>query len=762
MKNFLIYKSSAGSGKTYTLVKEYLKLVLQNPDDFRHILAITFTNKTAEEMKTRIINNLVGLSKGSESNLESELRKEGLKGDVKIKAKKVLQNILHKYFYFSVMTIDSFFHKVIRAFAKELKLQFGFNVELEEDAVMNKVVDTVLDEAGTNKELTEYLEELTFYSMDDNKGWWIDAKIKNLGKEIYKERFWQKRIKDILKDKKKIRKVISKLFQILKEYESKMESFGREAEKIMVDFGNIPEDYPNKSKSFMVWLVNKPSTKPNTFVSEANRSIKNCWNRNSKSSVRQSIENGIYEILKEAYEFYQENKKPYFSAKELLKTIYMLGIFGDLIEKLRDWRDENRALLISDTNTILTEVISGETSPFIYERIGNTYKNFLMDEFQDTSTFQWNNMLPLLINALSEGSFSMVVGDVKQSIYRFRNGNMMLMLMQIKDDLKQYKDLIEEKELLENFRSKIEIVNFNNKFFTKIRELALPDIPFEMQELMMKSYEQVEQSTDRCRDGGYVKVQFAEKDEGRKMSASEIAGEILIETVSEVLRDGYRQQDIFILVRKKTDGTEAARLLIEKGYNVVSSESLLLTNSPKVKLIINLLKYITDNKNQLARTEVLYNYQLLNNSLENLDKIFRDKENALFAKTFPAGFLKNGGINPRLYRLNLYELVENLIIIFGLNDKADAYLLRFLDVIDEYTQKNSADIAGFFDWWDENFGNYSIVVPAGEDAVNIMTIHKAKGLESPVVIVPYANWKTDAMDFIWTSSEKAPFNELPG
>ncbi|MCI0450092.1 MAG: UvrD-helicase domain-containing protein [Chlorobi bacterium] len=774
MKNFLIYKASAGSGKTYTLVKEYLKLVLNNSENFRHTLAITFTNKAAEEMKDRIINQLAGLSQGEEQSLKEQLISEGVKGDIKQKAREVLQKILHRYSYFSVTTIDSFFHKVIRSFAKELKLHLGYNVELDQDLVMGKILDELLDEIGENMDLTRYLEDYAFYSIDDNKGWKIEFKIKDIADEIFKERYWIKKGNeiDLGSDLKKVQSFINKLFEITSSFEGQMKRFSDEAQEIINKYNLTISDFSFGKQGFMNYLLNKirkDDFEPTPRVLDAYNDPKNMYAKKFHPNTRLAVEDGLHQVLRNAVDYYNQNHLHYNTAKSLTKTIHVMGILKDLLKKLTSYRDENRLMLISDTNNILMSVISDDNSPFVYEKIGNVYNNFLIDEFQDTSTFQWKNLKPLVENSLSENNFSMVVGDAKQSIYRWRNGNMMLLLKEIYKDLGAFKESIEDRYLDENFRSKKEIIKFNNEFFKKAAQILSQRGENSGGYLINESYYDVVQKDTRGTNGGYIGISFIDsKDE--VTSPKERAVAKTIDIIKESLDEGFKQKDIMILVRENSHGSEIARYLTFAGIRVISNESLLLSNSPKIKILLNLFKYIVDNKNELAKTEVLYNYlTYIKNGDFGLNEIFNDYKKqggCLFETELPEEFFgeEKGRINSKLFALNIYELAENLISIFGLNKTADSYLLRFLEIVQEYSKKNNSDLTGFLEWW-ENYKNKkdcSIITPEQEDAVRIMTIHKAKGLESPVVIIPYANWDVDIngmRDLIWASASQAPFNE---
>ncbi|MCC7159124.1 MAG: UvrD-helicase domain-containing protein, partial [Ignavibacteria bacterium] len=388
--------------------------------------------------------------------------------------------------------------------------------------------------------------------------------------------------------------------------------------------------------------------------------------------------------------------------------------------------------------------------------------------------FQWQNFLPLIENSLSENNSSLIVGDVKQSIYRWRNGNMKLLLEDAKKDLAGFLPLIKEESLNVNYRSKKRIVDFNNAFFKAACEICAGNSPAGFGDVITKAYADIKQETKNKSDDGYVNIKFYVSDRDSGVTSRELAGENMIYRIKSLLESGYRQRDILVLVRGNQDALEAAQLLIYAGLKVISSDSLLLTNSPKVRLLLNLFKYIVDNSNNIARTEILYNYLIyIKHSDAKLNDIFTDhlKENGsfktLFKELLPTQFFKNGNgseINVKLSGLGLYDLAEELIMIFSLGGNADTYLLRFLDVLKKYSDENNSDVYGFVKWWEENKSDNTIVVPEEEDAIRVMTIHKAKGLQAPVVFIPYANWDfgfKPGKSLIWASSDNAPFDKSP-
>ena len=776
MNNFLIYRSSAGSGKTYTLVKEYLKLVLNDTESFKNVLAVTFTNKSAGEMKSRIIEALTKLSRGEAAELKERLVSEGVKGNIESSSAFVLKNILHKYSYFSVSTIDSFFHKVIRSFARELKLQLGYNIELDQQAVLDKITDKLLDDAGIDSELTGFLEDFIYYSIDDEKGWKIDLKIKDLAREIFSERYMIRQGGARYPEgRTKLKEFIGTLFAIKNDFEGRMKLISTDAGNLIDEYSLAIDDFPYKRTGFMNYLINNIITgkfEPGQRAREASIDINKWFGKNSKPAVKPAAEAGLYDLLVSAVENYDTNFVKYNTASQLIKTIYITGIFKDLTDKLKKYRDDNNVLLISDINNLLLNVISGDSSPFVYEKIGSFYRNFLIDEFQDTSTFQWRNFFPLIENSLSENNASLIVGDVKQSIYRWRNGNMKLLLEEVKNDLAGFNESIKEETLNTNFRSKKRIVEFNNIFFKTASEICTSEAPEEESAVITKAFADTAQIPADSSDEGYVNVKFYRNDPETEVTSREFSVAAMISNIKQLLLNGYRQKDIMVLVRNNSDAVEAAHSLIDARLKVVSSDSLLLTNSPKVRLLINIFKYIVDTNNVIARAEILYNYLIyIKNENIGLNEIFTDhlkNENgsSLFNKFIPKGFFdeRGGDVNNKLSGLGVYDLAEELITHFGLGDTADTYLIRFLDVLKKYSGENNSDVYGFINWWDDNKQDNTIIVPDEEDAVRVMTIHKAKGLQAPVVFIPFANWEFGLnanRNMIWVSSNEQPFDTLP-
>lgn len=779
MSNLLIYQSSAGSGKTYKLAKEYLKLAFKFPGAFKSILAITFTNKATEEMKSRVLKFLADLSNEKDECLKKQLIEEGIRGDIKEKAKLTLQAILHNYSDFSISTIDSFFNRVLRSFSKELKLQIGYEIELDQDEVLVKITEMLFRDLEKDKELMKYLEDFIFQRINEDRGWEIEKDIMKLGEEIFKERYWEKKIlisetgshDEIIDNRKKINILFKDINIIIKNFEDYLRNIGDEAENIMKKYGLEVDDFANKKNGVGGFLIYKIRSKKDyelkTLVLKAYDSIDGWYAKNSKKIeiIKRAIDEGLYELLINAVEYIRKDSVKYNTAKELKNILYTLGIFEDLVLKLGEYRKNEKRLLQSDVNNVLQSLLSTDNSPFIYEKIGSNFKNILIDEFQDTSSFQWKNLLPLIINILSEKNIALIVGDVKQSIYRWRSGNMKLLLSQIYDDLAGFKELIETEYLKTNRRSRKEIVGFNNTFFLNAVKKISEDIENEnYKNLLLNAYNQKSLVQDYKEEGGFVNVNFFEDDD-EEISSQKKAEQKLIEIIKEVLSDDYSLSDILVLVRTNSEVRSISDLLTKNNYNIISTESLLVNNSPKVRIVVDLIKYICDNKNKLAKTDALYNFMefILKDRCEYAE-VFENVDE-LFLKKMPKEFFKEDElpkIKPVLNDMSVYEVCENLIKILEFNNSPDAYLIKFQDVLLKYSAEYNTDLISFINWWEEKKQEFFIENPSNTNAINILTIHKAKGLQGKMVIVPYANWKINldgTKDIIWVSTDKEPFNK---
>ncbi len=779
-ENLKIFQASAGSGKTRTLVKEYLAIALSNPSAYKSTLAITFTNKATEEMKSRVVDYLIALSKGGEKQLASELKDElNRKGrkvsekDIESLSSEVLKNILHDYSNFHISTIDSFCIKVLRSFAKELGLPVGFNIELDTEKVLEDISAKLMDRIGSDEELTKYFDDYILYRLSENGSWNVSKDINEIGMQIFSEEYWRKKIEseeDVYGDRNKTASLIKEILKVEYAFENHLKSKAEELKSLILANNLTHEDFAYKSRGGAFSFILK-ITDNNEF--EPSQTIRNIITKEgdflkTKSACAPVVNKGVRDMV----DFYDKNLAGYNSANAVVKTIYSIGIFSDLLALLDDFRRENRVMVSADINNLLRTLISDDLSPFIYEKIGTRIRNIMIDEFQDTSRFQWNNLKPLVINALSERNSALIVGDVKQSIYRWRNGDMRLLLEGVEKDLSGFRDVLSRKTLSTNYRSHKNIVDFNNNFFSDLISDFAHDEDEVYNNFLTESYEpgSLKQNNNGRKNEGYVRVKMFPYSKENETGTNEMSEQYIKEILKELKDEGYRPSDILVLVRTGDESISISGLISSEKYNVVSERSLLLNNSPAVRMLVFLLKYISDHKDKLSQTGALYNNSLIKMGNDEAVKILSydsGETEKMFSAIMPDSFFGAGKkhINSVLNELVIYDLAEHLINIFGLDKNADPYIVKFLDTVFKYSKENDADVISFLDYWDKNAEKLSIDVPENADGIRVMTIHKAKGLQSRVVIVPYANWELDVngnRSRMWASSDKSPFNKASG
>ncbi len=780
----VIYKSSAGSGKTYTLVLEYLKLVLKRPGLYRSILAITFTNKATEEMKTRIIGSLVELSQNKNPQLQEVLSNEtGLAvSELPGKATLVLDNILHDYSGFGVSTIDSFFSTIVRALARELNLPLRFDIELNIDAVIGEISTMMLDDIGTNPWLKKWLEEFIFDKLDQGKSWKIESDIHNLSYELFKESYRTLFPKGPAKPDASF---IKELREIVSGFENRMAEYGNTFLAIIARNDLSIADFAfGKSgvANYFSKITKKLKARDYIPGSRFEGALTNPDAWATKSSARRSeiislAGSQLIHIANDVNNFRISEIPRYSGAKIVLNTIHIAGIFSLLDEKLTLFRDENDIVLISDTNQLLQKAINNEDAPFIYEKTGNRFTHFMLDEFQDTSDYQWQNLAPLIENALAAGNYAMIVGDAKQSIYRWRGGNMQLLLSGVQKNLIHYAEITELKHLGENYRSREQIVNFNNDFFEIAPSLLLPDDESKTLRIAYHS-DELRQKWKKGKDAeGYINIRVVDvKNNGTPSIITENDTEHTAATwtecalqenlaiVKKVLELGYEYRDIAFLTRSNKDARCITEFLIQNNiHRIISPESMLLNASPAVQFLVNLLHLVDDYQDDIVLAQVVYYWNHIKKgdtklSLHYLFAASRKIKLDLLPEAFTKKFLE-------FRKIPLFEAVEELSIIFNLGSPPEAYIQRFFDVVLDYTKKNPANITDFLIWWNDNQekDTCSVIIPSGENAIRVMSIHKSKGLQFPVVIIPFADWELTPMSqsIHWMKSNIPPFDRTP-
>ena len=778
-----IYKASAGSGKTFRLAGEYIDLLFKNPRNYKGIIAVTFTNKASAEMKNRITDQLYRLSEGKHTGYTAWLSKKyNLSPEaVKEKASRCLNLILHDYSKFSVETIDSFFQKIITGFVKEMGIQAGYNVELDENYVLQQVIDNMLYEIENDEILKKWLIQFAENKIEEGKSWNIKNDILSLGNELFKERF--KISKDeILKktsDKNFLYKYISSIHAFKNSFVLVLKEKGQKALEIISKYGLSTDDFSRKQQGiggFFQKIADGNIIEMNTYVQKCTNNSEEWYTKDSihKEQIRSAIENGLMQVLTDIVSLYKENFESYNTIRPVLSYIPALGLLSDLINRIKNYTSENNSFLISDSSEFLYKIIGQNDAPFVYEKTGTYYKYFMIDEFQDTSILQWHNFKPLILNSLSESNSSLVVGDVKQSIYRWRNSDWKILSDQVTNDFANFR--IRLIDLDENWRSCKNIILFNNSFFNSavnILQQQLKNDDDQISDRISNVYKNLDQKIPDIKRSaaGCVNVEFYDNDNFNERVKISLVKKI------ELLQDsGYLLKDIAILVRTKSEGKEIADFIIEYknqlkttqySFDFISNDSLFISNNPAIKIIILTLKYIINNEDRLTLYNLIteFQYYIKENITEPLKMPLKgdNQEPGLLAAYLPADFFKE--IN-NMKNLGVYDLVEHIIDLFTLNKHSDffPYLQAFLDLIHEFSKNKTTNLNSFIDWWEETGISKTISVNENQNAVKIITIHKSKGLQFKNVLIPFCNWSINhspgITNIVWCKNKKAPFNDL--
>lgn len=796
---FRIYSSSAGSGKTYTLTKEYIKLALHQENDsyYRHILAVTFTNAAAREMKERILGTLRAFSAGIRPQMmldivgelspvtvtDAELREKELL-QLQERAGRIFTRILHGYSDFSVMTIDSFISRLVGSFTDELGLPFGFETRLDGD-LLTEAIDRLLSRIGLTGEesLTSILESYYLEHAREEGGWgalpkqMLAAASDLLNEESYLS---MTRVSDLtLNDWQQIRK---QLLTTIREKESLIREYAEKGYETIVNAGLSASDFFQSSRGIYGYMAGRTDPNPGKLWDAPNSYVvktitEEKWGAGKIPPATQNAIDSVAPVLKDSYYAIEEIRSNFgghaFLYKALAGQLYSLSLLNEIKREFDLLLRQNNQVHISEFNRRIIDIVAGDPVPFIFERLGEKYNHILIDEFQDTSRLQFANLLPLIENALSGGFFNLIVGDVKQAIYRFRGGDMELLLRLSSMQAEKIADFFENAgpfmadrlrlvgnssgltRLSANRRSFKEITTFNNDFF---RFLAADTEGLLTGEVYDQYFQQ--ETGSFTPEGGHVQIDFFEKQPGAEDTKAEEAagwenagllpdpqGRHVISQIEALRAEGYAWRDIAILCRYKKNSARLAAWLQQANIPLISDDSLLLASSEYVKLIIRLIKVIQTPDNVGQRLEAAISLQravsgkaLDGATMDALATMSRTPGLASFLE-----YLSLLGIDfsiSEIYQLSIYELCERIISKSGLlgNPSENQYIFRFLDEVLQFESTRVSHPADFLAWWEMSGKSISITASADTDAVRITTIHKSKGLEYPVVLFPYADW----------------------
>lgn len=768
---YSVINASAGSGKTYTLVQRLLMICLRypnQPDAIRTVIALTFTNKAANEMKERILFYLGEFVKDNYSenqdlkNIQDALAQQGYRitlDDLKQRSQNVLDYILHHYSTLNIGTIDKFNSRLVKSFSYELGLAQNFNLEIQPEPYLIEAVDKMLDEIGEEQTVSEAFMDFVNYNLDNNER-------VNLNQTLYSSA--KKFVNDIhykpLQDNKdfewkayenkknELRETIKRLksesleltkraLELIQSRDIEIEDFASGKNGIGGFFVNMLEFHNIKDKKFPFPTASEDS-KIETFLKGASAKGKH------KQSEIADILPQLISWRREIIDLYIDSQKK----ERILQAILPLKVNADIQKKLMEIEEENDLVLLSKFNIIINENLRNEPSAFIYEKVGTKFQHYFFDEFQDTSAMQWQNFLPLRDNSITSDNTSFtIVGDPKQSIYRFRGGESKLMLDIISGEETTPKKAIAE-HLKFNWRSAKNIVDFNNRLY----DFMSQNLSEEHQKIFGENAIQDAQS----KLDGRVKVHLLEN--SVKAVFYEETSQKMQQDIQECLDNGFTFSDITILCRGNNDIFNYSQLLgnLKVNYNgketyikTISEKGLTLDLSFTIKALIEFLKWEINPKNRQFLVKMMYflnvSGRIKMNDFTSEIKTILSLESKTDIENYINAHYQIKLVQNDVPQLNLYNFIEYYIQEFSVENKEIDFLLNFLEMLFNYTQNAGATLKEFLKFWDDEASKISIQASENIDAVQIMTIHKAKGLEFPVVFIPMENKNNDKKFSEW-------------
>ena len=757
--SLVVYKSSAGSGKTTTLVNEYLSLALRKPERFGNIIALTFTIKATTEMKDRVfvvLDKIIHLEQnqndpGLDSGIEHIKNATGFTVDeIQSRSKKLLHNILHNYTEFSFSTIDSFVVNIVRSFAQDLNLPFDFNIELDSNLLIEQAIAMLFEKIGTDSQLTDFLIQYILNSVEKESSLKIENELANLGKIIFESRHYKSVEKLRSLELEQFSSINTKLKKDLTKSENEVKKLAKETLKFFNQNGIDDSDF---NRGTLPRQLNKLAEEINLPMHKEFESPEDnmFYGKTKPNAIKAKID-AIRPQLEERINEISTEITNYTNIKLILETLNPLALLSEIKRMLDQYSEENNVIHLSESNKLISDIVLQEHIPFIYERVGRKYLHFLVDEFQDTSVIQWNNLIPLIDNSLSTDNFNMIVGDAKQSIYRWRDGDVdqFINLPKIANAdtspiMQERAQSIErnyiEKTLKHNYRSELNIIEFNNAFFKFQLEHTFGKKNNTYRngdsERITKIYESHEQIPGKTQDNGKVIIQNYPKDGALSYE------EGLISHIKELFNQNYELKDIAIIARSKKVLAKTSEILVQNNFKVVSNETLFIQKNPQVSLLVSLMSYIgnSDRKNNLLNIHHLLSKAEEDNgkhSLENisshLNAIGWNKDIEILCDSILQYKVKLSAT--KLKELQSYDLAEYLITELKLNQLPNPFVQSLLNNILENSQKNGSGLQAFLEFWELKKEGLSISLPENIDAIKLYTIHKAKGLEFPVVIFP--------------------------
>ena len=783
-KALTVYKASAGSGKTFTLASEYITLVVKNPQDYKKILAVTFTNKATQEMKTRILSQLYGIAHklpDSQAYYEQVSQKTGFpEQTIRENAAEALSLLTHHYNEFRVQTIDAFFQSVLRNLARELNLTANLRIDLNDEQVEAQAVDELINSLEEGEEVLTWIRDYIDKNIEDDKGWNVIGQIKDFGKNIFKDFYKEHKAEldnrfreesffdDFITDLRKRRA------HTLKNLNDQAKQMLQKIREANVD---DPSLFNNKSRGIYPYIVKLVKGTPsdndapnyvNTCIENATKWPAGSCSADKKATVIELASASLCNDLKLLEKYRIEGWKEYQSCNLVLKHLSQLRLLHAISEAVDEINKDTNRFMLSNTQSLLSTLMKDSDTPFVFEKMGAYLKHIMIDEFQDTSTIQWNNFRKLLDNCMAQiESHNLIVGDVKQSIYRWRQGDWKL-LNNIEHNFS--KEQIKIEPLDTNYRSEENIIRFNNAFFMQavvqtVKELESDKIKGASQ--LIEAYKEIEQKPRKDNGKGCVRIKLFRYDKAISAEYKENILNELIDNVRQLLEHGYKQKDISILARSKTvipDIVDKFQSEFGTDVSLVSDEAFQLDASLAVNVIIAALRLLTHPDDKLTESKLvkLYQQQVMQTDKDN-NALFVDGGNIELKSFLPSGYVDKF---ESLLRLSLVDLVDEIYSLFNLGslEGQSAYVCTFYDTLNEYLRDHPADIDDFIEEWEDTLSSNTIQSDE-VDGIRLITIHKSKGLEYDNVLIPFCDWELEKTNgnTIWCpgDNKEKPYGDLP-
>jgi ATP-dependent helicase/nuclease subunit A len=790
--NLHLYKASAGSGKTFLLTLKYLGLLLRHPTQYRRVLAVTFTNKATAEMKHRILSELQQLALGNHTPCAQALLAEGQAPDLQTlqaTATIVYRTLLHDYGRFSVSTIDTFVQRIVRAFAWEIGLEGNFNLQLQTQVVKTDLIARLYNRINTDPELLSWVVTLAIDRLAEGQNWDFNTDLMNLASELFKERFQSfeeglahKTAAQVNTDFAALRQNV---YASVDAFNAGWQQLGAAAMQLLSEQDLTPADFYYGKSGFIGYFLKAA----NGDVASPGERVQNALRPHAKlaaDKASQTAKQRIAACTNQLMHYLQQlvgmtdDLCLYHTASLIKKNLDLLRLMRVFAEELRHYRAENNTLLISDTHLLLRQLTADTNAAFIYEKTGNRYQHFLIDEFQDTSGFQWQNFKPLIENSLSEGHYNLMVGDVKQAIYRWRNGDWRLLMRGVKQDLGHLS--VQDFTLQQNWRSAEPIVAFNNFLFCAAPQLLQNSLMTDLNDqevyrsanLSAKSYDTVfseayadalQTLPEQAAEAGFVGLQWVDQ-QATDTGYDALVLEALLQKIVLLLQEGFVPNDFGILTRTNAEARKVVEYLMAAtlppgmALNVVSGDALLLSNNTSIQLLVAALQVMANPKHTVAWAQLRYLHLLLQQAPTHHIEVFATNGSQT---ALPPAFVQQP---EALQRLPLSELVNQLIVLFQLHvyPQHGAYLLAFQDDLLQWTKKGENGIDAFLRYWNDEAGAKALPTKADKASIEVITVHKAKGLAYTVVLMPFIDWnlKPDVYNqpLVWASTAGTPFDQV--